>query len=71
MNYVPADPGVWLFARIDVEDVNVIGYDGIKTVFESHGVTTTTIIWKDNEYAYMLSSDLSYEELLRIAESIE
>lgn len=57
--------------RTDVEDVNVIGYDGIKTVFESHGVTTTTIIWKDNEYAYMLSSDLSYEELLRIAESIE
>ena len=55
----------------DVEDVNVIGYDGIKTVFESHGVTITTIIWKDNEYAYMLSSDLSYEELLRIAESIE
>lgn len=57
--------------RTDVEDVNVIGYDGIKTVFESHGVTITTIIWKDNEYAYMLSSDLSYEELLRIAESIE
>ena len=57
--------------RTDVEDVNVIGYDGIKTVFESHGVTTTTIIWKDNEYAHMLSSDLSYEELLRIAESIE
>lgn len=57
--------------KTNIEDINVIGCDGIKTVFESHGVTTTTIIWKDNEYAYMLSSDLSYEELLRIAESIE
>lgn len=46
-------------------------YYGVKTVFESHGVTTTSIIWKDNEYAYMLSSNLPYEELLRIAESIE
>ena len=57
--------------RTDVEDINVKKYYGVKTVFESHGVTTTSIIWKDNEYAYMLSSNLPYEELLRIAESIE
>ena len=57
--------------RTDVEDINVKEYYGVKTVFESHGVTTTSIIWKDNEYAYMLSSNLPYEELLRIAESIE
>ncbi len=57
--------------RTDVEDINVKGYDGIKTVFESQGVTTTSIIWKDNEYAYMLSSDIPYEDLLKIAENIQ
>ena len=57
--------------RTNVEDINVMGHDGIKTVFESHGVTTITIIWKDKEYAYMLSGDIPYEDLLKIAESID
>lgn len=57
--------------KTDVEDITVMGYDGIKAVFESHGVTTTTIIWKDSEYAYMIAANLPYEDILKIAESIK
>lgn len=53
-----------------VEDIQVNGYDGIKTVFIIEGITTTTIVWKDDEYTYSLSSNLSYDDLIKIAESI-
>lgn len=52
-------------------DITVNGYPGIMTVFVTEGVTDTTIIWHDNEYVYKISSDLSYDELLKVAESVQ
>lgn len=54
-----------------VEDIQVNGYEGIKTVFTTEEITTTTIIWKDDEYAYSLSSNIPYDDLIKIAESIK
>ena len=54
----------------EMTDITVNGYPGTMTVFTTEGVTQTTIIWHDNEYVYRMSSNLSYEELLKIAESI-
>lgn len=51
-------------------DITVNGYPGIMTVFETEGVTNTTIIWHDDEYVYRMSSNLSYGELLKVAESV-
>ncbi len=55
----------------EMKDIVVNGYPGIVSVFTTEGVTVTTIIWHDNEYVYKMSSDLSYEELLKRAESIK
>lgn len=54
-----------------VEDITVNGCKGIKAVYTAAGSTTTDIIWKDDFYVYYLSSDIEYEELLKIAESVE
>lgn len=54
----------------EMTDITLNGYPGTMTVFTTEGVTQTTIIWHDNEYVYRMSSNLSYEELLKIAESI-
>lgn len=54
-----------------MRDITVSGYPGTMTAFVTEGVTSTTIIWHDNEYVYMVSSDLSYDELLKVAESIQ
>lgn len=51
-------------------DITVNGYPSTMTVFETEGITNTTIIWHDNEYAYVISSNLDYEILSGIAESI-
>ena len=52
-------------------DITVNGYPGTMTVFVTEGITDTTIIWHDNEYAYRISGDLSYDELLKVAESVQ
>ena len=54
-----------------IENIQVNGNDGVKAVYTAVGVTTTSIIWHDDIYVYSLSSDLPYEELLKIAETIE
>ena len=54
-----------------IEDIQVNDCDGVKALYTAAGTTTTSIIWHDNVYVYSLSSDLSYEELLKIAETIE
>jgi len=55
----------------EMTDITVNGYSGTMTVFETEGITNTTIIWHDNEYTYRISSDLSYDELLKVAESVQ
>ena len=52
-------------------DITVNGYSGAMTVFETEGVTQITIIWHDNEYAYRMSGNLGYDELLKVAESVQ
>lgn len=54
-----------------IENIQVNGNDGVKAVYTAVEVTTTSIIWHDDIYVYSLSSDLPYEELLKIAETIE
>ena len=54
-----------------IEDIQVNDCDGVKALYTAAGTTTTSIIWHDNVYVYSLSSDLPYEELLKIAETIE
>ncbi len=53
-----------------VENIMVHDSPGIMTEFESYGITMIRIIWNDGEYSYTLSSNLSYNELLEIAESV-
>jgi len=55
----------------EMTDITVNGYSGTMTVFETEGITNTTIIWHDNEYTYRISSDLSYDELLKESESVQ
>ena len=55
----------------EMTDITVNGYPGTMTVFTTEGVTQTTIIWHDNEYVYRMSSNLSYEELIRVAETVK
>ena len=55
----------------EMMDITVDGCPGTMTVFATEGITSTTIIWHDNEYTYRLSSDLSYDELLKVAESVQ
>ena len=55
----------------EMTDITVNGYSGTMTVFVTEGITDTTIIWHDNEYAYRISGDLSYDELLKVAESVQ
>lgn len=54
-----------------IEDIKVNDCDGVKALYTAAGTTTTSIIWHDNVYVYSISSDLPYEELLKIAETIE
>ena len=52
-------------------DITVNGYPGTMTVFVTEETTNTVIIWHDNEYTYRISSNLSYDELLKVAESVQ
>ena len=54
-----------------VEDIQVNGNAGVKEEYTIAGRTTVSITWHDNTYAYSLSSNLPYEELLKIAETIK
>ena len=54
-----------------IEDIQINGNDGVKEEYTVAEITTTSIIWHDNTYVYSLSSDLTYEELLQIAETIK
>ena len=55
----------------EMMDIIVNGYPGTMTVFGTDGITSTTIMWHDNEYTYRISSNLSYDELLKVAESVQ
>ncbi len=61
----------WSNEDTQIENIQVNGCDGIKAVCRGAEATTTSLIWHDNVYVYSLSSALSYEELLKIAETIE
>lgn len=54
----------------EMVDITVNGYPGTMTVFVTEGMTDTTIIWHDDEYAYRISGNLGYDELLKVAESV-
>lgn len=53
------------------EDIEVSGYPGLMTTYLVNGITTTTILWQDDEYTYSLSSNLPHDDLLKISNSIE
>lgn len=55
----------------EMEEITVNGHTGAATQYTSHGSVITTLIWRDSSYAYNLSSDLSLDELLEIAETIQ
>ena len=55
----------------EMMNITVNGYPGTMTVFVTEGITNTIIIWHDNEYAYRISGNLSYDELLKVAESVQ
>lgn len=55
----------------EMMNITVNGYLGTMTIFVTEGIPSTTIIWHDNEYTYMISSNLSYDELLKVAESVQ
>lgn len=54
-----------------ITDITVNGYSGIVTVSETHGMTDTVVIWHDYEYVYTLSGNLSCDELISIAETVQ
>lgn len=54
-----------------VEDIEVQDLSGIKVTYTIEETTMTNIIWKDEKYAYSISGNLTYAELLVIAESVQ
>lgn len=54
-----------------IEEIQINGYNGVMEEYTAAEITTTSIIWHDNTYVYSLSSDLTYEELLKIAETVK
>lgn len=54
-----------------IEEIQINGYNGVMEKYTAAEITTTSIIWHDNTYVYSLSSDLTYEELLKIAETVK
>lgn len=54
-----------------VEDIEVQDLSGIKVTYTIEETTMTNIIWKDEKYAYSISGNLTYAELLMIAESVQ
>lgn len=54
-----------------VEDIQVQDLSGIKVTYTIEETTMTNIIWKDEKYAYSISGNLTYAELLVIAESVQ
>lgn len=58
-------------ADTQVEDIEVQGRFGIKVTYTIEETTMTNIIWKDEQYAYSVSGNLTYAELFVIAESVQ
>lgn len=54
-----------------VEDIEVQDLSGVKVTYTIEETTMTNIIWKDEKYAYSISGNLTYAELLMIAESVQ
>lgn len=54
-----------------VEDIEVQDLSGVKVTYTIEGTTMTNIMWKDEKYAYSISGNLTYAELLVIAESVQ
>lgn len=54
-----------------IEEIQINGYNGVMEKYTAAEIATTSIIWHDNTYVYSLSSDLTYEELLKIAETVK
>ena len=44
---------------------------GIVTEYSVENISMTSIIWHDDEYAYILSSNLPQEKLFTIVESVK
>lgn len=51
--------------------IEINGYEGVVTSFETQGVHTTTIIWNDNVYTYKLVGNVPFDELFSIAKTIQ
>ena len=65
------DYEVWLSNHeTEASIVDINGYEGEATSYVINGVEYNTIIWNDGRYAYMMSGNLSIDELGNIAKTI-
>lgn len=55
----------------EIADISVNGHEGIMTTFTKNGAPQIMLMWDDGVYVYRISGNTSFEELLRLAESIE
>ncbi len=66
-----ADNNAWLSNNeTEMAEILVNGNFGVLLTLEYDSLKNTMIRWDDGIYIYQLSADLSYEELLKIAETI-
>ncbi|MBQ7300340.1 MAG: DUF4367 domain-containing protein [Clostridia bacterium] len=55
----------------EMHDVDINQHSGIYTIFETQGVTVTTILWQDGQYVYSVSgNNMELNTMLSIAQSI-
>lgn len=52
-------------------DIMMNEIQGIVTEYSVENISMTSIIWHDDEYAYILSSNLPQEKLFTIVESVK
>ena len=55
----------------EMTEITVNGYKGVMARFTTGGVQQVDILWTDNVYSYVLTGNVTLEELLKIAESIQ
>ncbi len=53
-----------------IQDITISGHNGVMVSFFSGSQQLLTFVWNDGDYAYSLSGNVPYEELMQIAESI-
>ena len=53
-----------------MKDIQVNGYPGLITLTATEVGQQRTIVWHDNEYSYVITGNMSADELLKLAESV-